>query len=503
MIPIDGHSLTLKEIEDIALHYQCVSIAEQAWSKMKESSDYIETILHQEKIVYGINTGFGKLATTAIPMDKLRALQENLVRSHAVSVGKPLSEDIVRAMMLIRMNTLIKGYSGVRHDTIKLMQTLLNQQVYPWIPETGSLGASGDLSPLAHLALVLMGEGYVLDGEGKRISSAEKLRQLQLESVKLMPKEGLALINGTSLSSAWLSVLLIQTKNLLYAALSAMVLSMEAYAGCKSAFSGLLHTVKPHSGQRMIAQIIYDSLEDSKLIDSTDRVQDPYSFRCYPQVIGPLLDIYEYCKNANQIEINAATDNPLIFQDQEQVLSGGNFHAQAIAFPADFLAIALQVLGEISERRINHLLDPHLNESLTPFLAQDPGVQSGLMIVQYTCAALVSQNKTLVYPASATSIPVSGNQEDLVSQAPNACWKLEKMIKNLNRIVAMELIVASQALDQRDVAKAGIVGRQVYDKVRCYSKASSEDRSLSDEMMSLATEISKGIFSSSLPFEVF
>ncbi len=502
MIPIDGHSLTLKEIEDVALHFQCVSIADQAWGKMEESNHYIETILKQEKIVYGINTGFGKLATTAIPMDKLIELQENLIRSHAVSVGKPLSEDIVRAMMLIRMNSLIKGYSGVRHDTIKMMQTLLNQQVYPWIPETGSLGASGDLSPLAHLALVLMGEGYILDDQ-KRLPSAEKLRQLHLEPVKLMPKEGLALINGTSLSSAWLSVLLIRTKNLLYSALSAMVLSMEAYAGCKSAFSGLLHTVKPHSGQQMVAQMIYDSLEDSQLIDSTSRVQDPYSFRCYPQVIGPLLDIFEYARNANQIEINAATDNPLIFPDQDQVLSGGNFHAQAIAFPADFLAIALQVLGEISERRINHLLDPHLNETLTPFLAQDPGVQSGLMIVQYTCAALVSQNKTLTYPASATSIPVSGNQEDLVSQAPNACWKLEKMIENLSQVVAMEMIVAAQALDQREVCKAGSVARQLYEKVRCFTKASSEDRSLSDEIMILAREVSNGIFSSSLPFDVF
>jgi histidine ammonia-lyase len=434
-------------------------------------------------------------------LDRLSELQENLIRSHAVSVGKPLSEDIVRAMMLVRMNTLIKGYSAIRFDTVKLIQDLLNQQIYPWVPENGSLGASGDLSPLAHLALILMGEGFVMEAN-KRIPAIDKLSRLGLSSVKLMPKEGLALINGTSLSSGWFSILLLRTRNILYSALSAILLSLEAHGACKAAFSGLIHTVKPHSGQRMLAQIISDSLEDSQLIDSSERVQDPYSFRCIPQIIGPVLDIFEYAKNVNQIEINSATDNPLVFPEQDQVLSGGNFHAQSIAFPADFLSIALQVLGEISERRINHLLDPNLNPPLSPFLAKDPGLQSGLMIMQYTCAALISQNKTLVYPASATSIPVSGNQEDLVSQAPNACHKLEQILHNLSQIISMELIASAQALDQRGVEKAGKVAQNIYQKVRSKVSLATTDRSLSDEIMSLAEEVMKGSLSSVLPFDI-
>lgn len=501
MILIDGHSLTLKEIEEIGLRYQCVSISDPAVSLMKQSSSYIEKLLSTDEIVYGINTGFGKLSNTIIPMDRLGELQENLIRSHAVSVGDAFSEDIIRAMMLIRMNTLIKGYSAIRFETVKLLQDLLNQQIYPWIPQFGSLGASGDLSPLAHLALILMGEGYVMEA-GKRVSSAEKLTRLGLNPVSLMPKEGLALINGTSLSSGWFSILLLRTRNILYAALSAILLSLEAHCACKAAFSGLIHTVKPHSGQRMLAQIISDSLEDSQLIDSSGRVQDPYSFRCIPQIIGPILDIFEYAKNVNQIEINSATDNPLVFPEHNQVLSGGNFHAQSIAFPADFLSIALQVLGEISERRINHLLDPNLNSPLSPFLAKDPGLQSGLMIMQYTCAALVSQNKTLVFPASATSVPVSGNQEDLVSQAPNACFKLESILKNLSQIISMELICSAQALDQRGVDKAGRVARGIYQKVRSKVVYATADRSLSDEIMSLSAEVISGSFSSSLPFDI-
>ncbi len=501
-IAVDGHSLTLKEIEEVCLGFQNVSIADSAITRINESSQYIHTLLAQENTVYGINTGFGKLANTCIPLSQLQELQENLIRSHAVSVGKPLSEDIVRAMILIRLNTLVKGFSGVRPETVRLLQTILNQQLYPWIPQHGSLGASGDLSPLAHLALVLTGEGYLLEN-GKRVPSGERFRQSGLEIIKLMPKEGLALINGTSLSSAWLSISLIRIRNLLYAALSATILSLEANASCRSAFSGLIHSVKPHSGQRIIAQILSDALEDSKLIDSSQRVQDAYSFRCIPQVVGPVLDIYEYAKNVNQIEVNAATDNPLIFPEQQQVLSGGNFHAQAVAFSADFLAIALQVLGEISERRINHLLDPHLNPPLSPFLAKDAGVQSGLMIIQYTCAALISLNKTLLYPSSATSVPVSGNQEDIVSQAPNACWKLELLLHNLSQIIASEMIVATQALDQKGVEKAGSVAQDIYLRLRQYSPASNEDRSLSDEVMKLAEELLKGSFSSSLPFDIF
>jgi histidine ammonia-lyase len=502
MIALDGHSLTLKEIEEICLRYQAVSIAESANSLINDSSRYIDSLLEKDAIVYGVNTGFGKLASTSIPLHQLRELQENLIRSHAVSVGKPLSEDIVRAMMLIRLNTLVKGFSGAKLETLELLKELLNRQAYPWVPEKGSLGASGDLSPLAHLALILMGEGFVFDA-GKKIPALDFLRRYELNAVQLMPKEGLALINGTSLSSGWFSVLLIRTRHILYSAISAMILSLEAYAGCKAAFSGLIHTVKPHSGQRMLAQVISDSLDDSKLINSSNRVQDPYSFRCIPQVIGPLLDLFEYAKNVNQIEINAATDNPLIFTEQQEVLSGGNFHAQAIAFPADFLAIALQVLGEISERRINHLLDPNLNHPLTPFLAKDPGLQSGLMIMQYTCASLVSLNKTLIYPASATSIPVSGNQEDIVSQAPNACWKLEHILDNLSHIIAMELISSAQALSQRGLDRAGKVAQQICQQVSQKVTISGEDRSLSDEIAILATEVSRGSFSISLPFDIF
>ena len=500
-ILLDGETLSLSYLEDICYYNAKVTLSEKALGKVSESYHYLQSILQTEKVIYGINTGFGKLANTKIDANNLKELQTNLIRSHAVGLGDPLPYETAKATMVIRLNSLLKGVSGINPATIQLLTELINYNIYPTIPSIGSLGASGDLAPLAHLALVLMGEG-TCQIRSQRISATDVLSSLSLSPIQLEAKEGLALINGTSVSTAMLSILLIQIKRLIAANFAACTLSLEAFEGCMDAFSGLIHSMKPQSGQRICAQLLVDNLADSLLVNSSGRVQDPYSFRCIPQVIGPVLDIYEYAKTINQLEMNSATDNPLIFAEDDQILSGGNFHAQPISLCADYLAIALQTVGEMSERRVNQFLDANLSGNLPAFLVDNPGLKSGFMIVQYTGAVLVSKNKILCYPASATSIAVSANQEDIVSQAPNSCSKLSEIMTNLSKIIAIEMLTAAQAIEFRDKEGLGKTGQLIYEKIRSVSKPVTEDRSLQYDIEDLAGLILQGSFQKELPFDV-
>ncbi len=500
-VVLDGHSLSLNLIEAVALKKEKVVISPDAMGKIEESQKYTTDIIDHNQVVYGINTGFGKLASTKINPSQLSHLQTNLIRSHAVGVGKPLPEDVVRAAILIRANSLIIGHSGIRKELIEMLVTILNEEIYPFIPHKGSLGASGDLAPLAHLALVLIGEGHCIQNE-EQIPSRFVLRDHGIKPILLEPKEGLALINGTSVCTAMLAMNLLDILTLLDSAFCANVLSLEAFCGCKAAFSYLVHQQKPHQGQQLAAKILEASLQDSALADSAGRVQDPYSFRCMPQAIGPVLDICRYCIQVNHLEMNSATDNPLLFVDEKEVISGGNFHAQPISFAADYLATALQVVGDISHQRVNQLLDSNLSGGIPAFAVKEPGLNSGFMIVQYTDAALVSQNKTLTYPASSTSIPVSANQEDFVSMAPNACIKLHQICWNLSRIIGIELLTSYQCLEFRDKDKMGSVGKKIYNKISPFFQPMLVDRSIQGEMEDVGDKILDGYFQNLLPIEI-
>ncbi len=500
-ILLDGHSLSLDAIRSVAYKKEKVGIHPDAIPRLQESRDYVSRILENEQVVYGINTGFGKLSSTTINESQATHLQVNLLRSHAVGVGKPLPEEVVRATILIRVNSLLVGCSGVRKEVIDALIDLLNHEIVPFIPAKGSLGASGDLAPLAHLALVLLGEGECFQND-ERIPSRFVLRDHGLRPITLEPKEGLALINGTSMSCAMLSINLMNVLHLMDGAFCSIVLSLEAFCGCKPAFSSLLHQQKPHQGQQLAGKILEASLQDSHLIDSSPRVQDPYSFRCIPQVIGPVLDTIRYCIGVNHAEMNSATDNPLLFVKEDQVISGGNFHAQPIALFADYLAIALQTVGEISQHRVNQLLDPNLSCGIPAFAAKEPGLNSGLMIVQYTDASLVSQNKTLVYPATATSIPVSANQEDFVSMAPNACMKLHEIVWNTSRIIGIELLTAFQCLEFRDRSKMGSTAKRIYEIIAPHFQPVLVDRSIHPEMEIMGDQILQGSFQNVLPLEI-
>ncbi|MDD4028621.1 MAG: histidine ammonia-lyase [Caldisericia bacterium] len=500
-ILLDGHSLSLDTIVSVACKREKVSIHPDAFDRIQQSRDYVGRILESNKVVYGINTGFGKLSSTPINESQLSHLQVNLIRSHAVGVGKPLPEELVRATILIRVNSLLIGYSGIRKELIDALIDVLNHEIYPFIPSKGSLGASGDLAPLAHLALVLMGEGECFQNDEK-IPSRFVLRDHGLKPILLEPKEGLALINGTSMSTAMLSLNLIHILHLLDSAFCSIVLSLEAFCGCKAAFSSLVHQQKPHQGQQLAGKILETSIYDSKLLDSSSRVQDPYSFRCVPQVLGPVIDTIRYCLQVNHAEMNSATDNPLLFVEEDQVISGGNFHAQPIAIAADYLSIALQTLGEISQHRVNQLLDPNLSGGIPAFGVKEPGLNSGFMIVQYTDAALVSQNKTLTYPATSTSIPVSANQEDFVSMAPTACSKLHTIVWNTSRIIGIELLTAFQCLEFRDRNKMGSVAKKIYDLVSSQFEPVLIDRSIHKEMETMGDQILKGMFQDILPIEI-
>ncbi len=445
---LDGLNLTVEDVGRVARHYIPVGIDQDALNRIEKSRAMLEGLVEQEAAVYGITTGFGRFSEISISRGDAIQLQKNLIASHAAAVGEPLPEEVVRAVLLLRINALARGCSGVRPALIEHLVEVLNRGVIPVIPEQGSLGASGDLAPLSHLALALTGEGEAFY-QGERMSGADALASAGLEPLTLLEKEGLALINGTQIMTAIGCLAYLDAENLLRSALVTAALTLEAQQAVPDAFDPLIASVRNYSGHKYSAEKICSLIEGSKLIGSdSHKVQDAYSLRCIPQVHGATADALDYVLKILEVEINSVNDNPLLFPEENRVLSGGNFHGQPVAQALDFLAIAASELGSIAERRIERLVNPALS-GLPPFLIEEGGLNSGLMIAQYTAASLVSENKGLCHPASVDSIPSSANQEDHVSMGTTAARKVRRVVDNLARVIGIELLAACQAVDFR------------------------------------------------------
>ena len=472
-IVLTGADLTVPDVEAVARHGADAALDVHARERMQEARDVIDSLVAEGAVVYGVNTGFGALASTSIAPDETDRLQENLLMSHAAGVGPALPREVVRAMLLLRANTLALGHSGCRPLVVDRLLDLLRLGVHPVVPEQGSVGASGDLAPLAHLALPLIGRGQVEVG-GSVMPALIGLREVGLEPLVLGPKEGLALLNGTQLMGAIAALVLADADRLTRTASVVAAMSVEALLGTDVAFAAAYQLARPHPGQVAVAAELRHLLRDSRLQAShhghAHKVQDPYSLRCIPQVHGAVRDTLDHLRRVLDIELNSATDNPLVFPGGGvadagtiatgggRVISGGNFHGEPIAFALDFTTIAVAELGSISERRTALLVDPRLNGGLPPFLAASSGIDSGMMIHQYTAAALVSENKVLAHPASVDSIPTSANQEDHVSMGAISARHARTVVAHVERILAIELIVAAQALELRLAGSDGGAG---------------------------------------------
>ena len=500
-VTIDGSNLTLKELLSVARSNSTVRIDEKALQRAIRGRAVLEKLLREDEVIYGVNTGFGALSNFKVAPGDLRQLQANLLRSHAASVGKPHSAEVVRAMMLLRANTLIKGNSGIRPEIPELIVALLNKRIHPYIPQRGSVGASGDLSPLSHMALVLMGEGKAEYRE-RWVSGRQALQRVGLHPIQLEAKEGLALNNGTQQMTSIGCLNLCDSYDLFAASEAALALSLEAIRGWIDPFDERIHKVRRHPGQGRVASDIRTLIEGSKLCrtiindDPVDgRPQDPYSFRCAPQVMGPVIDVMDYVRSILEIEMNSATDNPLIFPDERACLSGGNFHGQPISMALDMMGLGLSTLANISERRISALLDASLNNGLTAFLVgkeSKPGLASGLMALQYTATALVAENKILAHPASSDSIPTSSNFEDFVSMGPGAAHKSTSILENCRYVVAIELLTAAQAVHLRGDSGLGRGTRNVYRAIRKEVRPLTQDRSSHDDIERIFEIVRRG-----------
>ena len=480
---IDGETLRIENVHEVAFSRRRVALHPNAAGKMSKSRDVIEGIVKEERAVYGVSTGFGKLSDVHVGQDQITPLQHNLVRSHASGISDPFSQEEVRALMLLRANVLAKGLSGVRPVVAERLCDLLNHHVYPVIPCRGSVGASGDLAPLAHLALVLIGEGDVFS-ESTRITGREAFEAIGVAPLQLQAKEGLALLNGTQATLATGLISWRRAKQLLDMADLAGAMSLEALKGSPVAFDERIHQARPHPGQLQVAQRLSIFLRESEIREShidCGRIQDAYSLRCMPQVHGPVRECMEYVREVAAIEINSATDNPLVFADGGDVLSGGNFHGQSLGLAFDFLTMSLSVLANISERRIERLLNPEYGD-LPAFLADHPGLNSGFMIAQVAAAALASENKVLSHPASVDSIPTSGNKEDHVPMAMGAALKLKQVVTNLEHILAIEFLCAAQGIDYLRPLKAGVTVEAAYEQIRRRISHVSVDRVLSSDI---------------------
>lgn len=486
MILLDGNRLTLEMCRDIIFQYEEVDLTAEAWERVDTSRELVDDAVANDKIVYGITTGFGKFSDVTIKNGAVADLQLNLIRSHACGVGEPLPEHISRAMILLRANALAKGFSGVRRELLQLLLDMLNHRIHPVIPQQGSLGASGDLAPLAHLALVLIGEGEAFVS-GKRLPGKDALVQAGLNPVRLAAKEGLALINGTQAMTAVGLVSYLEAERLADRADAIAAMTLECLRGVTDAFQPEVHAVRAYPEQAEVARRILDQVAGSELVTRQGelRVQDAYSLRCIPQVHGATRQALNYVKEKLLIEINAATDNPLIFAESGQIISGGNFHGQPIALAMDFFKIALSELANISERRIERLVNPQLND-FPGFLSPEPGLQSGMMIPQYVAASIVSENKVLAHPASVDSIPSSANQEDHVSMGTTAARHALQVVQNVRKVLAIEAICAAQALDLRGVGKAGKGTQQLHRDIRKRVAELTHDRSLSEDIERVA-----------------
>ena len=477
MISIDGNSLTLAEVVRVARQRETVEISPAGRQQLAASRAIVDKLLDSAKPVYGISTGFGNLSQIWISPEEREALQRNLILSHAAGVGDYLPEDVVRTAMLMRANSLVKGYSGIRPVTVEMLLELLNRGVYPAVPSKGSVGASGDLSPLSHIALVLMGEGKAFVA-GKLVTGAEALAAVGLFPVAFAAKEGLALINGTQIMTAVGALVVHDAALLMKAADIAAAMSLEALRGTRTAYDERIGRIRPHPGQLASSANLLKLTADSRIMESHEncgKVQDAYSLRCVPQVHGASKDAVRRARETIEIEMNSATDNPLIFPDTGEVISGGNFHGQPVALVMDYLKTALAEIGSISERRVNRMLDAHLSD-LPPFLTAYPGVDSGLMITQYTAAALVSENKVLAHPACVDSIPTSANQEDHVSMGTIAARQSREILENSRHVIAIEMLVAAQGLDFLKPLEPGVGVQAAYKAVRAEVPHLEEDR---------------------------
>jgi histidine ammonia-lyase len=493
--PVDGRAdvvhigdadLTLADVWRVARGGAEVVVAERARARVRASRERVATAVARGRPVYGVNTGFGKLADVSVSAQDTAQLQRNLIRSHACAVGAPAERDVVRAMMLLRAHALARGYSGVREETLELLCACLNAGVTPRVPEQGSLGASGDLAPLAHLALVLMGEGEAcIDGEF--IPGGEALAQAGLAPVQLDAKEGLALINGTQFMTAIGSLALIRARRLAEVADAACALTFEATRAIRDALAPELHALRPHAGQSAAAASLRNWLQGSRRTTQQGelRVQDAYSLRCAPQVHGATRQVLEHVQAVLVTEMSAVTDNPLVLEDG-RILSCGHFHGQPVALALDYLKLGVSELADISERRTERLVNPGLS-GLPAFLARDPGLSSGLMILQYVAASIVSENKVLAHPASVDSIPSSAGQEDHVSMGATAARQAYTITDNVARVLAIELICAAQAIDlQAAIGQLAPRTRALYEAVRARSPQVREDRSLAADIERVA-----------------
>ena len=495
-VMIDGQSLVVDDVEAVA-NGAPVTLGPSVAARMSSTNAIVAEIVREGAVAYGITTGFGKLSEVAIPPERLAELQVNLVRSHASGVGPLLSEREVRAMMLLRANVLAKGYSGARPDLAQLLVAMLNARLHPPVPEQGSAGASGDLAPLAHLALALIGEGELRRGPSAA-PAVEMLREAGLAPLDLGPKEGITLINGTQAHTAIAALALVQARILWRTAHVAGAASLDALLGTPTAFDPRIHEARGQRGQAESATLLRALLEGSEIREShrygDSRVQDAYALRCMPQVHGPAWDAIEFAGGMIGRELNAATDNPLVFENGE-ILSGGNFHGQAVGLALDVMAIALTNLATIAERRIDRLVNPELNEGLPPFLVRDAGANSGFMMAQVTAASLTSECKVLAHPATVDTIPTDGNKEDVVPMSMGAAWKLRRITDNVRYILAIELMCAAQALDFRAPLRSSAPIRRAHDGVRALVPHLERDRVLSGDIQILATAVGAGRFS--------
>jgi histidine ammonia-lyase len=496
-VQVSGEDLTIDEVWAVAVGRVPVALAHGAREKIARARELVERAVHgTTEHTYGINTGFGRFVSRSIPEDLTAELQLRLLRSHACGVGDPYPDEVVRAAMLLRANALAKGFSGARPQPVELLIECLNRGLLPHVPSRGSVGASGDLAPLAHLALPLVGEGEA-SVDGAKMTGAAALDAVGLEPVQLQAKEGLSLVNGTQFMAAFGALGLARARRLAKTADIACALSVEALQGSRTSFLPQIHAARPLAGQIDSAANVLALLDGSAIIEShrwCDKVQDAYSLRCAPQVHGASRDLLAYVEATISVELNAATDNPLVLVDEELLVSNGNFHGQPLAFALDALAMAVSELANISERRVERLVNPALSDGLPAFLTIDGGLNSGFMIPQYVAASLVSENKALCHPASVDSIPTSAGQEDHVSMGNAAGLKAWQVLANAERVLAIELLAGAQGVEFLAPLEPGGGGREARDAVRALSPRVADDRPLASDIEAVAEAIRGGAF---------
>jgi histidine ammonia-lyase len=490
-LQISGNDLSLDDLRQVVYERRPVALAAAAREKVVAAREVVEKLLREDRVAYAINTGVGKLSDVHIKPAQNRQLQVNLIRSHSAGVGEPLSQEETRAMMLLRANSLAKGFSGVRSEVVELICAMLNHSVHPVVPSQGSVGASGDLAPLAHLALAMIGEGEAWAGSG-RAPAADALKRAGIQPLVPEAKEAISLINGTQAMLAVGTLALLAAETLAETADVLGAMSLDALHGTDVAFDERIHAARPHTGQIAVAANLRRLMAGSQIRESHKdcvRVQDAYSLRCIPQVHGAVRDTLEFCRRTFSIEMNSAVDNPLVFAKaggEGDIISGGNFHGEPLAFALDYLAIALSALAGISERRIERLVNPALNEGLPPFLAAEAGINSGFMMPQVTAAALASENKVLAHPASVDSITTSGNKEDYVSMGMAAAIKLKKVVANTTHVLAIEACAAAQALDFLAPLKSSGPLQKAHAAIRQVSPTIEKDRVFAEDFARLA-----------------